>query len=166
MLRHPTLAALEALKLTGTATARTEQLEMPEVQRLSFEERLGLLVDSGADHPGEWTTDPPPGPGPVSRQRHAGGSRLWPSAPPQTRHRLAGDRGVDPAVMTIRCSRAPQARATRLAGALAQNGRSAGLPRMILRLPRFSRELAIAQGDGRYGRLLRSLAEDGCRGPG
>ena len=45
MLRHPTLAALEALKLTGMATALTEQLEMPDVQRLSFEERLGLLVD-------------------------------------------------------------------------------------------------------------------------
>ena len=45
MLRHPTLATLEALKLTGMATALTEQLEMPDVQRLSFEERLGLLVD-------------------------------------------------------------------------------------------------------------------------
>ena len=45
MLRHPTLAALEPLKLTGMATALAEQLEMPDVQRLSFEERLGLLVD-------------------------------------------------------------------------------------------------------------------------
>ena len=45
MLRHPTLATLEALKLTGMATALTEQLAMPDVQRLSFEERLGLLVD-------------------------------------------------------------------------------------------------------------------------
>ncbi|MEK6634160.1 MAG: AAA family ATPase, partial [Nitrospirota bacterium] len=45
MLRHPTLTALEAMKLTGMATALAEQLEMPEVQRLSFEERLGLLVD-------------------------------------------------------------------------------------------------------------------------
>ena len=35
MLRHPTLATLEALKLTGMATALTEQLEMPDVQRLS-----------------------------------------------------------------------------------------------------------------------------------
>ena len=43
MLRHPTLATLEALKLTGMATALTEQLEMPDVQRLSFEE----LADNG-----------------------------------------------------------------------------------------------------------------------
>lgn len=41
MLRHPTLATLEAMKLTGMATALAEQLEMPDVQRLSFEERLG-----------------------------------------------------------------------------------------------------------------------------
>ncbi len=34
-----------ALKLTGMATALTEQLEMPDVQRLSFEDRLGLLVE-------------------------------------------------------------------------------------------------------------------------
>jgi DNA replication protein DnaC len=45
MLRHPTLATLEALKLTGMATALAEQLAMPEIHRLSFEERLGLLVD-------------------------------------------------------------------------------------------------------------------------
>lgn len=30
------------MKLTGMATALAEQLEMPEVQQLSFEERLGL----------------------------------------------------------------------------------------------------------------------------
>ena len=36
MLRHPTLAALEALKLTGMATALMEQLEMPEVQPVSY----------------------------------------------------------------------------------------------------------------------------------
>jgi hypothetical protein len=42
MLRHPTLTALETLTFTGMATALAEQLAMPEVQRLSFEERLGL----------------------------------------------------------------------------------------------------------------------------
>jgi hypothetical protein len=41
MLRHPTLATLEALKLTGMAIALAEQLEMSDVPRLSFEERLG-----------------------------------------------------------------------------------------------------------------------------
>ena len=45
MLRHPTIETLQTLKLTGMATALAEQLEMPAVQSLSFEARLGLLVD-------------------------------------------------------------------------------------------------------------------------
>jgi hypothetical protein len=96
MLRHPTLAALEALKLTGMATALMEQLEMPEVQRLSFEERLGLLVDrectvrdnhrlarrlAQARFPGSATL---------------GRSRLSPSAGAgEIRDRVAGHRPVD-----------------------------------------------------------------------
>lgn len=34
-----------------------------------------------------------------------------------------------------------------------------GLSALYLRLPQFFRELAIAKGDGRYGRLLRSLGK-------
>ena len=45
MLNHPTLDKLLTLKLTGMAKAFSEQMDMPESQTLSFEERLGLLVD-------------------------------------------------------------------------------------------------------------------------
>jgi DNA replication protein DnaC len=45
MLNHPTLDNLLALKLTGMAKALSEQMALPESQALSFEERLGLLVD-------------------------------------------------------------------------------------------------------------------------
>ena len=45
MLIHPTLDKLTALKLGGMAQALTEQLEMHDLDGLSFEERLGLLVD-------------------------------------------------------------------------------------------------------------------------
>ena len=45
MLTHPTLDKLAALKLTGMAKAFSEQMALPESQALSFEERLGLLVD-------------------------------------------------------------------------------------------------------------------------
>ena len=45
MLNHPTLDQLVALKLTGMAKALSEQMAVPESQALSFEERLGLLVD-------------------------------------------------------------------------------------------------------------------------
>jgi len=45
MLTHPTLDKLHALRLTGMAKAFTDPLQLPEIHALSFEERLGLLVD-------------------------------------------------------------------------------------------------------------------------
>lgn len=45
MLNHPTLEMLNALKLTGMAKALSEQMDMPDISELSFEERLGLMVD-------------------------------------------------------------------------------------------------------------------------
>ena len=48
MLRHATLDRLQELKLHGMARAFEEQLEMAEVGELSFEERLGLLVEREA----------------------------------------------------------------------------------------------------------------------
>ena len=45
MLNHPTLDKLLALRLTGMAKALSEQMALPESQALTFEERLGLLVD-------------------------------------------------------------------------------------------------------------------------
>jgi DNA replication protein DnaC len=45
MLTQPLLEKLAALKLTGFRTALEEQYENPQYAELSFEERLGLLVD-------------------------------------------------------------------------------------------------------------------------
>ncbi|MGH9419029.1 MAG: ATP-binding protein, partial [Thermoanaerobaculia bacterium] len=45
MLEHPTLDKLAALKLTGMLQALREHRQMSETTELSFEERLGLLVD-------------------------------------------------------------------------------------------------------------------------
>ena len=45
MLTPPTLDKLHALKLHGMVHALGEQMHMPEITALSFEERLGLLVD-------------------------------------------------------------------------------------------------------------------------
>ena len=45
MLHYPTLEKLKALKLYGLADALTEQQTRSEYEELSFEERLGLLVD-------------------------------------------------------------------------------------------------------------------------
>jgi DNA replication protein DnaC len=45
MLEHPTLDKLVALRLTGMCDALREQSQSPGYAQLSFEERLGLLVD-------------------------------------------------------------------------------------------------------------------------
>jgi DNA replication protein DnaC len=45
MLNQPTLNTLRSLRLAGMAEAFAQQLEQPDVQRLSFDERLALLVD-------------------------------------------------------------------------------------------------------------------------
>ena len=45
MLTHPTVDKLHELRCTGMAKAMAEQLASPQVENLSFEERLGLLVD-------------------------------------------------------------------------------------------------------------------------
>jgi len=48
MLTHPTLERLHTMRLTGMAKALEEQLEMTDIESLSFQERLGLLVDREA----------------------------------------------------------------------------------------------------------------------
>jgi DNA replication protein DnaC len=45
MLTHPTLHTLRTLNLLGMAEALEHQLQHPDLQALSFDERLGLLVD-------------------------------------------------------------------------------------------------------------------------
>ena len=45
MLEHPTLDKLASLKLTGMLAALQEQRQMNAYTELSFEERLGMLVD-------------------------------------------------------------------------------------------------------------------------
>src|SRR6476620_11465612 len=45
MLNQPTIEKLQAMKLHGMAEAFQQQIEIPESSELSFEERLGLLVD-------------------------------------------------------------------------------------------------------------------------
>ena len=48
MLTHPTEQRLIALGLGGMAKALAEQRQQPDVAALTFEERLGLLVDREA----------------------------------------------------------------------------------------------------------------------
>jgi DNA replication protein DnaC len=48
MLLHPVLDQLKALKLNGMLEALQEQNKRPDVRKLKFEERLGLLIEHEA----------------------------------------------------------------------------------------------------------------------
>jgi hypothetical protein len=45
MLSNPIMDELTAMRLTGMAKALTEQMEMQDINSLTFDERLGLMVD-------------------------------------------------------------------------------------------------------------------------
>jgi DNA replication protein DnaC len=46
VLHHPTVDQLHQLRLTGMAKALASQSQQADISQLSFEERLGLLIDS------------------------------------------------------------------------------------------------------------------------
>src|SRR4030066_784372 len=54
MLTHPTLDKLHQLRLRGMAKAFREQMEQPEVEGLSFTDRLALLVDREVTERENW----------------------------------------------------------------------------------------------------------------
>ena len=45
MLIHPILDKLQTLRFFGMLSALEEQMKMPDIEKLSFEDRFGLLVD-------------------------------------------------------------------------------------------------------------------------
>ena len=51
---HPTIETLRRLRLTGMAKALEEQQGLPDCDRLSFDERLAMLVDREAVERDNW----------------------------------------------------------------------------------------------------------------
>jgi DNA replication protein DnaC len=160
MLSYPTLEKLHAMKLTGMAHALEEQMQMPEITSLSFEERLGLLVD--------WEM--------TQRENRRLTTRLRKAKLRQ--HAAVEDidyrhpRGLDKALMTKLCScewvgkhhnvliTGPTGCGkTFLACALAHKACREGYSVRYTRLPRILQELGIAKGDGRYSKLLTGFAK-------
>jgi DNA replication protein DnaC len=159
MLTHPTLEKLQELRLTGMAKALEEQLQMSGLEELGFAERLGLLVDR------EMT----------ERENRRLKDRL---AKARLRQAAAVEdvdlrtpRGLDRAQFLALCScqwvtehlnvliTGPTgAGKSFLACALAQKACREGFTALYHRLPRLLSELATAKADGRYPKLLSSLA--------
>ena len=160
MLISPTIDKLQALALRGMARALEEQLERPDYASLSFEERLGLLVDREAQ----------------DRENRRLARRLKAA-------RLRSDavieeldfrvpRGLDRAtILGLAESHWVDAHRnvlvvgptgvgkTFLACALAQAAIRRGHTALYLRLPRLLDELVLARADGRLPRLMVAWAK-------
>ena len=158
MLTHPTLDKLQSLKLGGMVQALAEQLQMRDLDKLGFEERLGLLVDR------EMT----------ERQNRRLRLRLR-----KARLRLNAvledvdyrqPRGLDKSVVLAlaSCRWVEEHRNVLITGptgvgksylacALAHKACREGYRALYVRLPRLLQEFALARVDGRYGKLLAHL---------
>ena len=160
MLKHPTLDKLQALRLTGMAAALADQMALPDSQELSFEERLGLLVDR------EMT----------ERDNRRMASRLRRA---RLRHAALledidyrNPRGLDKGLiqslaachwvkehLNVLITGPTGVGKTWLACALAHKACREGYSVQYVRLTRLLRELVIGKGDGQYPKLLANLAK-------
>src|SRR5829696_6528593 len=158
MLTHPTHERLIALGLTGMAKALEEQRRSSDLDALSFEERIGLLVDREA----------------AERDTKRLTARLKFAALRQNACVEDVDwrtpRGIDRAVFARLVvgdwiDRHENVLITGAAGlgkswiACALGHKACRDNRSVLyhRVPRLFEALALARGDGRYGRLLKAL---------
>ena len=159
MLTHPLLDKLQALRFNGMLTALQEQIDTADIQQLSFEERLGLLIDREMTERDNRRLK--------TRLRKA---KLRINACVEDvdfRHRrtldkalfmqLAGCQWIKEANNVIIVGPTGVGK-TYLACALAQKACRQGFSALYRRLPRLLQELALAKGDGRYEKLLKSFA--------
>lgn len=159
MLIHPTLELLQRLRLNGMYKALQEQLQMPDIGSLSFEERLGLLLEREL----------------TERETRRLKTRLKQA---KLRENAAIEdldyrthRGLDRALMTrlascqwigehlnVLITGPTGVGKTWIACALAQKACREGFSARYLRLPRLLQQLGIARADGSYPKLLAELA--------
>ena len=159
MLTHPTRERLIALGLTGMAKAFDDQRRQPDAAALPFEDRLALLIDREV----------------VERQNKSLVTRLKFAGLRQMAVvediDLATPRGLDRTLFTSLVAGDWIERKLNLLVigptgvgkswiACALGHKACRDDRSVLyhRLPRLLEALALARGDGRYGRLLTRLA--------
>ena len=159
MLNQQTIEKLHALKLIGMAEAFKDQLSQPDIDRLSFEERFGIIVDR------QWTWKED-----CRMQRYLKQAKLKLNACVEDID-YKTPRGIDQSVMMrlISCDWIRQhqniiitgptgAGKTFLACALANKACREGYRTFYIRSPKLYYELAVSRGDGSYGKLINKMA--------
>jgi len=160
MLNHPTWEKLDTLKLTGMAKALKEQMETPDIGELSFEERLGLMVDREINE----------------RDSRKLAVRLRKA---KFRERASMEdidykakRGLDKSLM-LNLASCQWIRdhanclvvgptgigKTYIACALGHKACMEGYASLYFRLPKLLDDLEKARGDGRYSKLMKTFAK-------
>lgn len=161
MLNNATLSHLRALKLQGFADALAQQLVQPDIQGLSFEERLALLVDREVQARDD-----------RKRVRLLQRAALKYTTATLEDASFEGVRGMDRATLmslalsswitqgqTITLSGATGLGKTWLACALGQYACRQGHSVQYLRVPRLAEELRILHASGEFRRWLTQLAK-------
>ena len=160
MLNHPTLDKLKILKFHGMIQGLQDQAQHPAIDQMSFEERLGLLVDR------EMT----------DRLDRRLKNRLLQAKLKQNACledvNYQADRGLDKALLqslqdcqwikkhlNILITGPTGVGKSWIACALAQKACREGYTAIYQRLPRLFQELPLAKGDGSYSKLLNRLSK-------
>jgi DNA replication protein DnaC len=160
MLNQATLDKMQAMRMPAMAEAFQKQCESPQFAELSFEERLGMLVDT------EWTAREQ-----RKLSRRLKGAKLRYQASLEDID-FKTPRGLDRQVVLSLGSCAwigehhnlvitgPTGTGkTYLASAFAERACRSGFTAHYVRTPRLLQDLVVARADGSYGRLLAKLAK-------
>lgn len=160
MLNHPTIEKLKVMRLMGMVSAFEDQQKTQDIGSLSFEERLGLLVDREQ----------------TERDSRRLKTRLTKAKLKQQACiedvDYSGNRGLDKSQLLelascqwikgahnlLVCGPTGVGK-TFIACAMAQKACREGLTAVYYRLPRLMGDLMMAKGDGRYSRLLLNLSK-------
>ena len=158
--RRESLGKMEKLKLTGMLQAFEEQMALPEAEELSFEQRLGLLIDREIQERENRRL-----------KRRLRQAKLRQNATIEDID-FKSFRGLDKSVILslAQCEWIKKNQniiitgptgigKTYLACALAQKACREGYTALYNRLPRLFEQLAMAKGDGLYGKLLDKIAK-------
>lgn len=160
MLNHPTHDQLNQLRLFGMARALAEQQALPDLNHLSFEERLGLLVEREVSERESRLTS--------SRLRRAKLKQAAVAEDVDYRAARSLDRALFNRLLVgtwvaehqnVLITGPTGVGKTWLACALANQACRQGRSVLYLRVPRLFEDIAIAHGDGRYSKLLTQFAK-------